>query len=672
VSEDDTKTFRATEGGETPDTYNPLISTPEGTFAVHARNFGAALSRGAGVSWMDLFGEGWLDDREIWARIGRLQQTAETVAVLRREGVAPPPVPDVAVLVDERSYFGVRNDDLLQTLVANGRDTLLRSGARVGFYLLSDLLNPQFPQAKLLVFVNAFRVSYPIREALRTRFQNDGRTFAFVYAPGALEENASELTDVLGMHLRLQPWGSKTGTQILSSVHSPLTDLLKGQRIGEERRVNPSYYAADSRAEVLGEYVGTGNPSVAVRRHDGWQSVFLGETDLPLPLLRGLYKLANIPVYTVDDDVAWIGDHLLCLHSAPGGGTTVYLPEAGALADLLTGEALAEGGYGARLSLPPRGTRLLFWGTPEALGRFGIETVNAGQGLTVEELPFSLTPLKPVTAPPSGRREPVRFQVNPNDDALLAAALLDDALFRDKDAGDTDEDENENSDPDTVTTEATGDSNSRKRRRRRRKGRRDNETPVTEETGEADSDDEPAEGEFTGSEFTEDDSDNRDDFEPISFDEAGEASDTPEEPNKAEEAEETEPGVSRLGDPVETAVENAQSQPVPASRAEPEPFLPYVPATVFPDAFLPDIPAATRGSRPSLDELLPLSQILSDQALPPVPDELLPLDMSAFTGGDTGEGETSENAEPRTRRRRPARRRGQGTSAGGTEPESGE
>lgn len=678
VSEDDTKTFKAPEGGETPDSYNPLVSTPEGTFAVHARNFGAALSRGAGVSWMDLFGEGWLDDRETWERIGRLQQTAETVAQLRREGATPPPIPDVAVLIDERSYFGVRNDELLETLVANQRDTLLRSGARVGFYLLSDLLNPDFPQAKLLLFANAFRVPYAVREALRTRFQGDGRTFAFVYAPGALEENPAELTDVWGMHLRLQPWGSKTGTQVLTT-RSPLTDLVRGQRIGEERRVNPTFYAADSRADVLGEYIGTGYPSLTLRRHDDWQSVFLGETELPLPLLRGLYKLANIPVYTVDDDVAWVGDHLLCLHSAPGGGTTVYLPQAGALADLLTGEALANGGHGARLSLPPRGTRLLFWGPPENFARFGIETANAPAGLTAEELPFSLTPpkpQKPTSVVPSARREPVRFDVNPDDDALLAAALLDDSLFRDKDAGDTDDEEPEDEDmAANAAPVGEGDSANRKRRRRRRgKGRREAEilTPegeLSETEGESDS--ESDETDTSEPTFANE--------EPQDFSDVPSESDTNEESAEPDALDETDVNgavavatdTEEIQEPETVAQSEAVSvQTESVAPPEPEPFLPRVVATVFPDSFLPDLPRSLRTNRPSLDELLPLSQVLNDESLPPVPDELLPLDMSAFTGSNTNsnsEGEAgatgTEGEEPtRTRRRRPPRRREPRTS----------
>ena len=88
ISEDDTKTYLANEE-DTPDAYNPKIASFEATWAVHSRNFGAALARGAGVSWMDLWGMGWLDDPEIWRSIGRFRDLAETVAALRRNPETP-------------------------------------------------------------------------------------------------------------------------------------------------------------------------------------------------------------------------------------------------------------------------------------------------------------------------------------------------------------------------------------------------------------------------------------------------------------------------------------------------------------------------------------------------------------------------------------------------------
>jgi hypothetical protein len=611
VSEDDTKTFLA--AGDTPDSYNPKVSSLEGTWAAYSRNFGAALASGAGVSWMDLWGMGWLDDRELWQRLGGLRQIAEAVATRRREPDARPlPDPDVAVIVDERSFFDVRTDEAtLGHLIAHQRDVLLRSGARAGFYLLSDLLKKEFPQGpKLLLFLNAFRLPEAVRNVIKERFQRDGRTLAWVYAPGGEEPNLAELSDTLGMQLRIQPWGSKMGTQVLSNARSPLTDALRGQRFGEETRVNPSYYVADPKAQPLGEYVATGNVSLAVRKHPRWQSVFIGEMQLPLPLLRGLYKMAGVPVFTVDDDVAWVGDNLICLHSAPGGGTTVYLPEEAVLYDVLNRETLASDGRGARLSMPPRGTRLLFYGTPAEVSRLGGDPNAAPPGLTASEMPPPPIAFA-FEGGPGPSAEPEDY-ISPEDAALMEAALTGDFPLLDKEDIDDEELLAEVQAVAVVPTgrspvatptppsEAGDDSANKKkrRRRRRRRGGADEADDLTE-NGEADADS------------------------------------TSDADGEEDEAETDETGTAT---PVSAPIAEAPSR-----------------------------------SRPSLEELLPLSEAPDGADLPPIPEEFLPLDPSSVTpgGGEVGEEEAARSGGRRPTRRRSSSRRRGGAAETSTEGQDG-
>src|SRR5207244_1674403 len=167
------------------------------------------------------------------------------------------------------------DEAFLGRLVTGQRDTLLRSGARVGFYLLSDLLRPDFPKAaRLLLFLNAFRLPDDIKIAVRDRHQDDGRTLAWLYGPASLEESLSESSDVIGMTMRLRPWGSKMGTTVLSNVNNPLIEGLRGQHLGEDVRLNPSFFITDTRAEVLGEYA-DGTASIGYRKHPRWQSVVI-------------------------------------------------------------------------------------------------------------------------------------------------------------------------------------------------------------------------------------------------------------------------------------------------------------------------------------------------------------------------------------------------------------
>lgn len=604
VSEDDSKTYLA---GETPDTYNPKIPTLEGTRAVHARNFGAALARGTGISWMDLWGEGWLDDAEIWKGIAYLRNVADAIAARRHSPDSKGlPEPDVAVIVDEQSFFGVRSDEfLLGHLVAQQRDALLRSGANIGFYLLSDLLKPEFPAGpKLLLFLNAYHIPNGVRSVIRDRFQNDGRTLAWLYAPGTLETSdgaAAELSEVIGMQLKLQPWGSKAGTQAISGPSAPLRDALRGQKIGEETRYNPTYYAADPKATAFGEYTATGNPSIAVRKHPRWQSVFIGEVaSLTVPLLRGLYRLAGIPTLTMDDDVAWVGENLLCLHSAPGGDTTVYLSEESVLFDLLTGETLASDGFGARFAMPPKGTRLLFFGLASEVARLGGDPNDGPPGLVREDLPVLPVPFvfeaAPATAtrplPSAATAAVAVVPVNLEDEALFAAAL-------DSEFGPVAVEEEEEislvAAAAGITIAESEAEAARKKRRRRRRGRgRRTDQPEGMEGADAES---GAEGDTDTDADTDADllgEDDDEDTEP----EEGETLDTQER--------EATPGVLIFDVVTETFA--ASAPPGPQTRV-----------------------------RPSLAELLPLSDLMEGSELPPIPDELLPLTEGSM--GLTGIGE---------------------------------
>lgn len=500
VSEDDTKTHLAR--GETPDTYNPKVASSQETAALHARNFGAAATHGAGISWMDLWGQGWLDDPSLWANIGRLRTISDQLATRRRNPrtkAAPPP--DVAVFVDERSFFGVRADErLLKRLVADQRDVLLRSGARLGFYLLSDLLRKNFPAGpRLLLFLNAFHVPPAVRSVIKERFQSEGRTLAWVYGPGCLDgaegmdglsarpDGVSDLSDVIGMHLRLQAWGSKLGT-IITNGRSPLTQgfnsVRGGQRLGHEERINPSFYANDARSQALGEYVQSGNPSLALRKHPAWQSVFVGELALTPALLRGLYHLAGVASYTTEDDVAHVGDSLICLHAASGGPATVVLPEEGHLFDVLSGETVAAGGRGARLHLMRHQVRLLFFGTASEVSRLGGNPSAGPPGLTPDELP---PPPLPFVI--ESREAPAGSDASVSDeDALLmAAALAGEVSFEDKDQSDGQI--GAQTMPEEVAGEVPADQDAPPapagKKKRRRRGRRGRGPEAAEGVGEA-------------------------------------------------------------------------------------------------------------------------------------------------------------------------------------------
>lgn len=366
--EDDTKTFLAE--GETEDTYNPKIAGGADTQAVHQRHFGAALARGAGVAWMDLWGQGWLDNPDIWRELGALTGRAEQ---WRQIAGQTNRAPDVAVLVDEASLAFVRSDPdgLSATLVTRTRDLILKTGASVGFYLQSDVTRPDFPDCKLCLFVNALRVTTAERQAIREKLHRPGRTLAWLYAPGVFDENGvaeEEISETVGLILRPQPWNARGGSQP-TAVRHPLTERLRGKgQIGQNEILNPSYAVSDEQAVVLAEYIGSGAASLAVREHkSGWKSVFFGDPQLTVELLRGLCAYAGVPSCNAQDDIVYAAPGVLLVHAPQSGQRTFTLPRRATVFDVFENRLVATDAASFRAFLRARTSRLFLWGETAAV-----------------------------------------------------------------------------------------------------------------------------------------------------------------------------------------------------------------------------------------------------------------------------------------------------------------
>ena len=387
--EDDTKTFLAET--ETPDTYNPKIASGADTQAAHQRQFGAALAHKAGVTWMDLWGQGWLDSPDIWQELRGLRAQANLwgrVTAGRQD-------PDVAVLVDEASLAYFKNDPngLGQNLIGKTRDLLLRAGASVGFYLQSDVTHDQFPDSKLYLFLNAMRVTTPERQAIRGKLQRPGKTLVWLYAPAMFDEKGAatqESSELVGMVLRLQPWNARLGSQTTEARH-PITERLRSNRkVGQDEVLNPSFAVSDPQATVLAEYTSSGAPSLAVREHpDGWRSVFLGDPHLTVEMLRGLYQYAGVPVYDAQDDIAYVaGDGVLLVHATFTGQRTLWLPQRATIYDATEDKIIGVDTRSFRAFLRARTTRLFLWGERGALqAATGLALPSASEQAAVPEPP---------------------------------------------------------------------------------------------------------------------------------------------------------------------------------------------------------------------------------------------------------------------------------------------
>ena len=445
VVEDDTKTFLA--DAPTDDTYNAKILSGSDTQAVHQRHFGAALAHRTGITWMDLWGQGWLNNADVWHEFERLRDTVrcwhaisqhESNQDLSEHG-------RVIVFVDECSLAFMQSDPagLGFNLITKTRDLLVRSGAAIEFYLQSDVLNERLPDAKLYLFLNALRITSPERQAIREKLQRPGKTLAWLYAAGIFDENGAasvDVADVTGIATRLQPWNARLGSQ-LTEIRNPITERLRnGKKIGQEEIVNPSFTIVDQQASALAEYTATGAPSMAVREHTGgWKSVYFADPHLTIELLRGLFAYADVPVHDTQDDVVYAaGDGVLSVHAPFTGQRTLTLPRRATVYDVFADKIVGVNVTSFRAFLRARTTSLYLWGPSEAIAyATGLELAGSVSEPDVEITEVEISPLPIV--------QPVPQQSEDADEMQTFLSTLSDKLPETEDglAGPTGESEEE-------------------------------------------------------------------------------------------------------------------------------------------------------------------------------------------------------------------------------------
>lgn len=328
ISEEDFKT--SIGDWKEPDDFNPVIRTPQALESVHWRGVGSALAHGSGVTWMDLWGNGWLKTATIWNRGAQ----AKECLMMRLE--TPLSDPDVAVFIDERALAYLVDQNSFALLVQNVRESVLRAGVSAGFYLLSDLTHREnFPESRLYIFLNAWDIRSDLRAAIKARLQRDGKLLFWLYSAGIFDsgrESLERAREVTGVALKPQPFHSRAGSTILNRKHV-LSDAFpeKGQIGGGT--LDPTYFAIPEESLVLGEYSQTGLPSFVVREFNAgdpanhWKSVFMGEPVVTPALVRALGLLAGAHVWNYQDDVVHVRKPFLTVHCSGSGPRAITLPE---------------------------------------------------------------------------------------------------------------------------------------------------------------------------------------------------------------------------------------------------------------------------------------------------------------------------------------------------------
>lgn len=385
ISEEDFKT--SLSGGREPDDFNPMIKTPQALESVHWRGAGAALAHGSGVSWMDLWGNGWLKTPSIWDRASKV---AESLTRRMGAGIGEP---EVCVFIDERALAYLVDQNAFTLLVQNVREAVLRAGVNAGFYLLSDLAHREkFPEAKAYIFLNAWDIRPDLRAAIKSRLQRDGKLLFWLYSAGLFDAGRDSLErarEVTGIALKPQPFYSKSGTTILNRRH-PLCEAFPDRSLVSGTKLEPSYFAIPEDALVLGEYTQTGLASFVVREFTGsadqrWTSVFLGEPQVNPSLIRALAQMAGAHVWNFNEDLVHVRPPFMTVHCSGSGPRAIALPEKWSAFNVLSKQWVQTDSYNLRFNATDGTTQVFLVGTQEEIEH--LVNLDPEDVLTLTSLP---------------------------------------------------------------------------------------------------------------------------------------------------------------------------------------------------------------------------------------------------------------------------------------------
>jgi hypothetical protein len=314
----------------------------------YRRGAGFVLGNGVFQAFFDLHG-GYFDAPQLMAEVRRLNRVFDDAAARDCSSVA-----EILVVTDETSCsYATFESGFLQQTLQPAQVQLARLGAPHDSILLDDLDRLDLRRHKLVVFLNCFHLTDAQRRLVRRRVLNRNRTVLWCYAPGYFNgprpslDAARELTGFRLGHspaagpMRLRIALTEAGLALMGDGSGRGT--ASGPPVGHEHVWGDLFFVDDPQATALGRVESRNEVALALKRLDGWTSVYTVNPVLPSRLLRALARDAGAHIYCDSDDVLYASRSYLTLAVDHAGKRVVSLPRRCDVFDPAGGEPLWRG-----------------------------------------------------------------------------------------------------------------------------------------------------------------------------------------------------------------------------------------------------------------------------------------------------------------------------------------
>ncbi len=351
LGEDDCRSFAASENSS----FGYFRNAKEATAGIW-RNVASAMTRGHDRYWMDVTGftspkGGYFRDEGIMSTIGDAAEVMRAGLDWEHEDL-----PGIAMIIDDTAALHENFSSDFQALAVHWQRMtgLAQAGVPYRVYLWEDLLQPNFPDHRVVYFPNLFHVTEEKWDILQKIVFGRGRVVCWGPGTGITDgrqlgqEGAARVT---GMEMILLNETYSRRVVATTGEHPITADWTGGSSYGDSTCYGPILLPTGTDPGTLSQGVvlttrGVNFPGLAIREMKGaagpWTSVFTAAVPLPAELFRGMARHAGAHVFSSVGDVVLASRNLLALHAVRGGKRHIRLPERRTIWDLVLRRPVAE------------------------------------------------------------------------------------------------------------------------------------------------------------------------------------------------------------------------------------------------------------------------------------------------------------------------------------------
>lgn len=325
-----------------------VTETAQESVWMHARSAGYTVCNNLYQSFFDLHGgyyshprmlEGVSEMREM------LRKSAQHDTSSSAEMIAFFDEPSQAYMTFQTGWGPLRRQQLSWAGL-RFQTAFIKSGAPLDIVYMADLPHVDTDCYKVFFFVNVWHMDDSLRQLVREKVMQPGKTVVWCYAPGFFSGNKSSaafMEDLTGITVR--PANSETLIAPLMELTSAGRDWLAqhGEAVPEEpfgldETCCKLFYVEDTEAEALAKLPGWDTNPVTMARKQirGIRSYYAISSVWTPEVVRALGKEAGVHFYNQAGDTLYANRSYLSVHAASVGDRLIELPRTVDVYDAMT------------------------------------------------------------------------------------------------------------------------------------------------------------------------------------------------------------------------------------------------------------------------------------------------------------------------------------------------